>query len=96
MRAGAARIDDGEFAAAASRLWRLPLTWLWRLPLLLLLRWPLALLLRRPKDAIAALLAAAAAMTILINALFLQSGPHPAPIFSNRPPVAAASVCPSA
>jgi peptidoglycan hydrolase-like protein with peptidoglycan-binding domain len=75
MRAGAARIDDDDFAEAPSRIWRLPLNWL----------------LRRPKDTIAALLAAAAALTILVNALFLQSGPHPAPIFSNRPPVAAAS-----
>jgi peptidoglycan hydrolase-like protein with peptidoglycan-binding domain len=75
MRAGAARIDDDDFAEAPSRFWRLPLSWL----------------LRRPKDAVAALLAAAAALTILINALFLQSGPHPAPIFANRPPVTAIS-----
>ncbi len=25
---------------------------------------------------------------ILVNALFLQSGPHPAPIFANKPPPA--------
>ena len=68
------RREYDDFAEAPSRFWRLSLNWL----------------LRRPKDTIAALLAAAAALTILINALFLQSGPHPAPIFANRPPVAAA------
>ena len=73
MRAGVARIDDDEFAELPSRFWRLWLNWL----------------LQRPKDTIAALLAAAAALTILINALFLQSGPHPAPIFANRAPAAA-------
>ena len=42
------------------------------------LRW----LLQRPRDSIAAIVATAAAATILINALFMQSGPHPAPIFA--------------
>jgi Putative peptidoglycan binding domain len=37
---------------------------------------------RRPKDAIALCLAVGASGTIIVNALFLQSGPHPAPIFS--------------
>jgi peptidoglycan hydrolase-like protein with peptidoglycan-binding domain len=49
---------------------------------------------RRPTDTAATLLAAATILTIAINALFLQSGPHPAPIFANRlpaPPPAAAS-----
>lgn len=36
---------------------------------------------RRPRDAVCLGLAAAAAGCILINALFLQSGRHPAPIF---------------
>lgn len=40
----------------------------------------------RPKDAIASAAAALATVTILVNALFLQSGPHPAPIFANKPP----------
>jgi peptidoglycan hydrolase-like protein with peptidoglycan-binding domain len=48
-------------------------------------------LVRRPKESLAMLLAIATAGTILVNALFLQSGRHPAPIFSTRPlPVAAA------
>jgi peptidoglycan hydrolase-like protein with peptidoglycan-binding domain len=41
----------------------------------------------RPKDAIASAAAALAIVTILVNALFLQSGPHPAPIFANKPPI---------
>jgi peptidoglycan hydrolase-like protein with peptidoglycan-binding domain len=48
-------------------------------------------LLRRPLDSIAAILATAAAGAILINALFMQSGPHPAPILANRPPLPAAT-----
>jgi len=38
-------------------------------------------LLKRPKDAIALGLAVCAAGAIIVNALFLQSGPHPAPMF---------------
>jgi peptidoglycan hydrolase-like protein with peptidoglycan-binding domain len=44
------------------------------------------------KDAIAALLAAAALLAVIANAAFMQSGPHPAPLFSGKPvpmPVAA-------
>jgi peptidoglycan hydrolase-like protein with peptidoglycan-binding domain len=40
---------------------------------------------RRPHDAIAGGVAALAAGAIVINALFLQTGPHPAPIFFDRP-----------
>jgi peptidoglycan hydrolase-like protein with peptidoglycan-binding domain len=47
-------------------------------------------LLRRPADSLAAALAIVAAGTILINALFMQSGPHPAPIFANSEPAPAA------
>jgi peptidoglycan hydrolase-like protein with peptidoglycan-binding domain len=43
-------------------------------------------LLRRPVDSLAGLIAAGGTVTILVNALFLQSGPHPAPIFANKPP----------
>lgn len=39
----------------------------------------------RRKDLIALALAGAAVCAILVNALFLQKGPHPAPIFSARP-----------
>jgi peptidoglycan hydrolase-like protein with peptidoglycan-binding domain len=48
----------------------------------LILHW----LLRRPADSLAATVAIVAAITILINALFMQSGPHPAPIFANSEP----------
>src|SRR5271165_2975476 len=47
------------------------------------------LLLRNPRDSFVALLATAAVAAIFINGLFLQPGPHPAPIFAVRPlPVA--------
>ena len=42
-------------------------------------------LVRRPLDAAAVSAAAAAALQVLINALFLQSGPHPAPMFAAQP-----------
>ena len=49
------------------------------------------------KDLIAWIGAGIAAVAILINALFLQSGPHPAPIFANKPPpVAIAAIPPAA
>jgi peptidoglycan hydrolase-like protein with peptidoglycan-binding domain len=47
---------------------------------------------QRPKDALVAAVAAAATLTILINALFMQTGPHPAPIFANKPPAHAVPV----
>jgi peptidoglycan hydrolase-like protein with peptidoglycan-binding domain len=50
------------------------------------LRSALTLLARRPVDTAAGLIAAGGVVTILVNALFLQSGPHPAPIFANKPP----------
>lgn len=43
---------------------------------------------RRPKDAVALFVLFVGAAFILANALFMQSGPHPAPIFANfAPPV---------
>ncbi|HVY57771.1 MAG TPA: peptidoglycan-binding protein [Xanthobacteraceae bacterium] len=46
------------------------------------------LVLRHPLDSFVSLVAAVAATTIVVNALFLQPGPHPAPIFAiRRPPV---------
>ena len=42
-----------------------------------------------PRETLAALTALAAAATIFINALFLQHGPHPAPIFGVSKPAAA-------
>ncbi len=38
---------------------------------------------KQPKDAISLCLATAAVGIIVVNALFLQSGPHPAPIFAD-------------
>ena len=79
MRAATARPNDGEFSGRS--VGRLPLT---------LLAFVLRLVLRRPRDSIAAGIAVFATVAILVNALFMQSGPHPAPIFANKPvPVAA-------
>jgi peptidoglycan hydrolase-like protein with peptidoglycan-binding domain len=43
------------------------------------------LLMRRPKDSLVALVATAAVGAVIINGLFLQPGPHPAPIFPMQP-----------
>lgn len=51
-------------------------------------RWLIALLgliLRRPQDTLAAAAASAALIAVLVNALFLQPNPHPAPLFSVKP-----------
>jgi peptidoglycan hydrolase-like protein with peptidoglycan-binding domain len=40
---------------------------------------------RHPREFVAAVMAAAAVLAISFNALFLQNGPHPAPIFATRP-----------
>lgn len=46
---------------------------------------------RHPRDSIGILVAALATGAILVNALYLQPGPHPAPIFRIKPrPVASA------
>lgn len=49
----------------------------------------LRVLSRNPKDVVAGLLAFAAVSAIVANALFLQAGPHPAPMFGTVPPVSA-------
>jgi hypothetical protein len=41
------------------------------------------MLLRSPKDMVAGLLAFAATSAVITNALFLQTGPHPAPMFGS-------------
>jgi peptidoglycan hydrolase-like protein with peptidoglycan-binding domain len=46
-----------------------------------MLRW----LIRNRRDSFVVIIAAAAITAIFINGLFLQPGPHPAPIFSVRP-----------
>jgi hypothetical protein len=54
-------------------------------------------LFRRPKDLLSLCLAVAATGGIVVNALFLQAGPHPAPIFANPPrPLASAELTGSA
>jgi hypothetical protein len=40
---------------------------------------------RHPKEGIALSIALAASAAVIVNALFLQSGPHPAPIFASSP-----------
>jgi peptidoglycan hydrolase-like protein with peptidoglycan-binding domain len=55
-----------------------------RLPLVLL-GFVLRTALRSPGDSLAVGVAGCAAIAILVNALFMQSGPHPAPIFANKP-----------
>ena len=40
---------------------------------------------RHPREFVGVLMAVAATAAIFVNALFLQSGPHPAPIFATRP-----------
>ena len=53
--------------------------------------WWWRLLLRRPRDTLACVIAAGAATAIIVNGVWLQHGPHPAPIFPVKPlPVAAA------
>jgi hypothetical protein len=57
---------------------RAPRPWWWRM------------LLRRPRDTVAFLVAAGAAGAIMVNGLYFQHGPHPAPIFAVKPlPIAA-------
>ena len=40
---------------------------------------------RYPRESVGAVLAGAAVLAVFVNALFLQRGPHPAPIFATRP-----------
>ena len=54
----------------------------------------LRILLHSPKDTIAALLAIAACGAVIANALFLQSGPHPAPMFVSTFAIPAATPVP--
>jgi len=50
---------------------------------------------RNPRDAVGLAVAALAAGVILVNALHMQPGPHPAPIFSIKPrPVASSDPAP--
>lgn len=86
MRAATARLDDDELSGRS----------VGRLPLMILAACWRALR-RRPRDSMASIVAGLAALAILVNALFLQSGPHPAPIFANlAPPVAVPLTGPAA
>src|SRR5512140_3781316 len=40
---------------------------------------------RRPREFVGVVMATVAIFAICINALYLQKGPHPAPIFATRP-----------
>lgn len=51
-----------------------------------------ARLARRPVDSVALLIAAATSLIIIVNALVLQSGAHPAPFFAAPAPPAPAGV----
>lgn len=44
-----------------------------------------AAIVKHPREFVGLLMATAATFTIFFNALFLQKGPHPAPIFATRP-----------
>jgi peptidoglycan hydrolase-like protein with peptidoglycan-binding domain len=46
---------------------------------------------RRPVDTFAILAAGAASLIIIVNAVFLQSGAHPAPFFANPKPIPVAA-----
>ncbi len=46
---------------------------------------------RHPREFVGILMATVAIFAIFLNALFLQRGPHPAPIFATRPPLAQAA-----
>lgn len=49
-----------------------------------------AVITRHPRESVGILMAAIAVLTIFVNALYLQNGPHPAPIFATRPLLVAA------
>jgi hypothetical protein len=53
------------------------------------------LLLRSPKDVVAGALAFAAVSAIIANALFLQAGRHPAPLFGSSVSIPAAALTPA-
>ena len=44
-----------------------------------------AVITRYPREFVGIVMASGAVLAVFINALFLQSGPHPAPIFATRP-----------
>jgi peptidoglycan hydrolase-like protein with peptidoglycan-binding domain len=51
-----------------------------------------AVITRHPRESVGILMATLAVLTIFVNALYLQKGPHPAPIFATRPLLSPAPV----
>ncbi len=49
-----------------------------------------AVITRHPRESVGILMATLAVLMIFVNALYLQKGPHPAPIFATRPLLVAA------
>lgn len=47
---------------------------------------------RHPRESVALIMSGLAVLWIVVNALWMQPGPHPAPIFSTRPMPAPATV----
>ena len=47
--------------------------------------WWWSVLLRRPRDTLAGIVAAGAVVAIVVNGVYMQHGPHPAPIFAIKP-----------
>jgi peptidoglycan hydrolase-like protein with peptidoglycan-binding domain len=78
-RAGAGRVADDEYVSERPSI----------------AGFFFSILRESPRDSFAAVVAAGATGAILINALFLQSGPHPAPIFANKPAVIVANPAPA-
>ncbi len=54
-----------------------------------------AAIMTHPREFVAIVMAAAATVVIFANALFLQRGPHPAPIFATRPMVRSVALPPT-
>jgi peptidoglycan hydrolase-like protein with peptidoglycan-binding domain len=53
-----------------------------------------SLIVRYPRESVGILLATCAVLAVYANALFMQKGPHPAPIFATRPPIVAPVAAP--
>jgi peptidoglycan hydrolase-like protein with peptidoglycan-binding domain len=54
-----------------------------------------AAVMRNPREVVGIVMAVAATIMIFVNAMFLQHGPHPAPILATRPTTAVAETNPA-
>lgn len=54
-----------------------------------------AAIMRNPREFVGIVMAVAATVMIFVNAMFLQHGPHPAPILATRPMTAVAETSPA-